>query len=1244
MASPTLRDTEWQISYGPSDDRLNDFYIPALQRSVRYDRSAGFFSSSALAVAAAGVAGLIANGGTMRLLVGAQLSREDVDAIARGASLEGIVTENLLAELSQPVEDLLRRRLEVLAWMIASDTLQIKVVLPRDAHGLPIPADQAVDYYHPKEGVFTDAEGHQVAFSGSVNESMTGWQRNYEQFSAYFSWNDSRPYLRQVAIRFDRAWEGREEDWIAFDIPQAARESLLRFVPSSAPEHDPLAPVVVDVVPSQDEEAQLQKERIIFRFLRDAPYLPNAGQLGAATCALTPWPHQMRVSQKIIETYPKRYMLCDEVGLGKTIEAGLALRQLVISGRVRRCLLLVPKSVARQWQEEMYEKFVLDIPLYDGGRFWNYAGDELEWQYDTANPWDAFDMMIASSQLAKRRERQGQVTSARSWDLVMVDEAHHARRRDFLQPIYRPNRLLELLTSPDFQARAILLMTATPMQVHPLEVWDLLRVLGLGGKWGAHEGYFIHFYRELMKSFEDVDWDFVFEMVKDYLEFGGQIDPEFARQAQDALGPVDWDKLRQLPHDPNPSRAVKSLPESARPYIVEMARQHTPLHDYMFRNTRDLLREYVRRDLLEDNVPDRDPRLVWIPMRPEEMRLYLRIEDYISNFYRKYEDERKGLGFVMTVYRRRLTSSFYAVRQSLERRLEFLEGRAEQIFDDDDLEQADLEQDVTEILDDDQRSLYREEIDYVETFIHDLQQLATHDSKTEQLILDLSTVFRQRETAIVFTQYTDTMDYLREKLRQVYGSQVACYSGRGGEIWNGIAWVNVTKEQLKQAFREGDDIKLLVCTEAASEGLNLQTCGVLINYDMPWNPMRVEQRIGRIDRIGQVYDEVWIRNYFYEDTVEARVYRALENRIQWFEGVVGNLQPILARVGRAIERVVMAAPDERDQLLMQELSEIEKDLDQRDGDMLNVYESSEDVHPWSGIAAPLTLAEIGRFIVESRHFARHIVPASEIEASYHLTETGSGNTIVTFDPDVFDRYPNSVHLLSFGNPLLEQLLGHVPEPSYDGRQSILRVSTNDPVPLVAYYALNQQELPVRVQTLHELTTILQNPSIASRWTDEAQTAALADFERVTDSVRTLAGQIVSTQLEANRAKLIEEARRLLGHTVLVEQMQMGGRSGIATDEGVRTISFDEPTINRLAQRGYPFGALVQLARQQLQESLMISLVGLRASTEHSSRIWPRLEQEARKLLARWRHISEQPTAEHGSSTSIRADFLSYDPS
>src|SRR5690606_26744650 len=213
-----------------------------------------------------------------------------------------------------------------------------------------------------------------------------------------------------------------------------------------------------------------------------------------------------------------------------------------------------------------------------------------------------------------------------------------------------------------------------------------------------------------------------------------------------------------------------------------------------------------------------------------ERELYDRVEEYISEFYERYEAERRGLGFVMTVYRRRLTSSFYALRRSLERRRAFLQGRAlaAEILTDDDLEDADLDLDFGEELDERGRTpRFREELKYIDDFIAAIDRLGT-DSKLAHLHDEIAEVFTRRETLLVFTQYTDTMDYLRDQLVQVYGTQVACYSGRGGEVWDGTAWVPRPKEELKEEFRRGERIKILLCTEAASEGLNLQTCGVLI--------------------------------------------------------------------------------------------------------------------------------------------------------------------------------------------------------------------------------------------------------------------------------------------------------------------------------------------------------------------------------------------------------------------------------
>ena len=240
-------------------------------------------------------------------------------------------------------------------------------------------------------------------------------------------------------------------------------------------------------------------------------------------------------------------MFCDEVGLGKTIEAGLVLRQLVLSGRVRRCLILAPKSILKQWQQELYEKFNLDVPRFDGQQF--FRVDDRPAEGNRGNPWDAFPILLAGSQLAKRADRREEILSTQGWDLVLIDEAHHARRRDFRQGIYRPNQLLSLINdlNEHGKTRSLLLITATPMQLHPIEVWDLLKTLGLGGKWGADEENYLRFFSELSKPFDEVDWDFVFEMVGDYLSASGKFDESFVHQARSELNAVQWSVLEGLP-------------------------------------------------------------------------------------------------------------------------------------------------------------------------------------------------------------------------------------------------------------------------------------------------------------------------------------------------------------------------------------------------------------------------------------------------------------------------------------------------------------------------------------------------------------------------------------------------------------------------------------------------------------------------------------------------------------------------
>ena len=215
--------------------------------------------------------------------------------------------------------------------------------------------------------------------------------------------------------------------------------------------------------------------------LRDAP--SKTKWTAAGTAPAEPFPHQANLVERVVGTYPRGYLFADEVGLGKTIEAGLVLRELMLSGTARSALLLVPASVMKQWQEELHEKIGLDVPRYMGNGFLDLNNNPIP--TPAGNPWSAFPIVLASSHLARRKVRRQEIVEAGPWDVVLVDEAHHARRRGS-KPTAAPNSLLALLQElrDNHAWQALYLASATPMQMNAHEAWDLIELLGLPTAWG----------------------------------------------------------------------------------------------------------------------------------------------------------------------------------------------------------------------------------------------------------------------------------------------------------------------------------------------------------------------------------------------------------------------------------------------------------------------------------------------------------------------------------------------------------------------------------------------------------------------------------------------------------------------------------------------------------------------------------------------------------------------------------------
>ncbi len=1020
-----LRSYTWELKYTPDEgDLIDTFYLNALNCASHYDRATGYFSAGVLALAMRGIEGLLANGGHMRLVVGCTLDPPEVEAIKRGEDLRATVEKHLAGTPLTPPDDAVRDALELLAWMVQHGILEIKVAVPCDAQRRPI---TAVGIFHEKSGVITDATGDRIAFNGSVNETRAGWQHNWESFSVFTSWADPARVNREEET-FARIWANEARRLLVVDVPQAVRADLLRFLPT---DDRPARLAKDDLIEEPEphlpvEPAGPDARTVVWSYIAQAATaVPGGERVGEATAAVAPWPHQVRAFERLYGQEQPRLLIADEVGLGKTIQAGMLLRQLWLAGRIKRALVLAPAALLRQWQLELREKFNLSWPIYDESRLvWLTARAQPQRAPDPVNrsEWHQQPFVIASSHLMRRSDRQKELCEdAEPWDLIILDEAHHARRSGAGGSNERPNRLLQLMTRMRARTKGLVLLTGTPMQVHPIEVWDLLDLLGLPEAWSSAN--FLRFHDLIEKP--NPDTSELSELARLF------------RASEEAYGPATVETVKTLGIASNiRARKVLSalrddsdiprrqLENEQRRAALKLMKRWSPIGRLISRNTRDLLRRYYKENKLAMRIAERVVEDRFIEMTPAERSLYEAVEDYISTTYRSAAAaKRTAVGFVMTVYRRRIASSFRALQRTLEARRVPRTGYLEQlrfsVSEDasDDESQGDV-MDAEDVLKLEKEA--KEERASIERLLAMVKALPV-DTKTRALIGALRELEAQGYAQVmVFTQYTDTMDFLREELLASGFDLLLCLSGRGGETPAGERrWSTISRDEIKRRFREGT-ARILLCTDAAAEGLNFQFCGGLINYDMPWNPMRVEQRIGRIDRLGQQHDVVRIVNLHYRGTVETDVYHALRTRIRLFESVVGRLQPILSRLSSRITRVVLQdSAQERERAREAAVNELEGEIEE-----YSSYGFDLDEYAWLDL--PLDArpsAALDHDMLDAVLRRPDLLPPG-IEArllsgrEYSYAAPGMPSAVrVTTDPEYYEENPDSVELWSPGSPL-----------------------------------------------------------------------------------------------------------------------------------------------------------------------------------------------------------------------------------
>ena len=565
----------------------------------------------------------------------------------------------------------------------------------------------------------------------------------------------------------------------------------------------------------------LEAKRIDLAFLFDP-------MMAVHTSNVEPLPHQITaVYESMLPRQPLRFVLADDPGAGKTIMAGLYIRELIMRADSRRILVVAPGSLVEQWRDELFEKFGLQFNVFSSA---------LEAATPTGNPFEDLDHLIVRlDQMARNEEIQEKLLAA-SWDLVIFDEAHKLAAHFFGSKLEKTGRFL-LAEKLGARTRHLLLMTATPHS-------------------GKEEDF------QLFLSLLDSD--------------------RFYGKFRDGVHKVDSSDLMR--------RMVKE----------EMLRfDGTPL----FPERRAYTANYKLTDI--------------------ESALYEAVTSYVKEEMGKADalkGPRKGsVGFALTALQRRLASSPEAIFQSLKRRRDRLENRlreesllarGQQFLaqnletppdDDDDLsaeEQETLEEKLTDT------ATAAQTIAELEAEIAILARLVEQargvvDSGLDRKWDELSKILqndpnmrdaggRQRKM-IVFTEHRDTLNYLELKIGGVLGTPEAIVTIHGGTHRD-------ERRKRQELFRSDPEVRILLATDAAGEGVNLQNANLMVNYDLPWNPNRLEQRFGRIHRIGQ-QEVCHLWNLVAKETREGEVYHRLLTKLETInETFKGRVFDILGEV------------------------------------------------------------------------------------------------------------------------------------------------------------------------------------------------------------------------------------------------------------------------------------------------------------------------------------------------------------
>lgn len=846
--------------YSSRRESISDSLLKTkLQNAKAYDRIAGYFRSSIFEVAGEALESVQ---GPIRVVCNSDLMVEDVKtAKFANASLRKEWCEGRPEEIQGQGE-----RFQKLYEHLSSGKLEVKV-LPNERFGL----------VHGKAGVITLENGSKTSFLGSVNESKTAWKFNYE-----LAWeDDSDEAVAWVQAEFDALWN----DDYAIPLSEFVIEDIKRIAGR-------------EVIPGVDEwkkeddtsAAQVAVESPVFR-----------EQLGL-------WEHQKYFIDLAFkehkQPYGARYILADQVGLGKTIQLAMSAQLMALHGE-KPILIIAPKTLLWQWQGELNELLDLPSAVWDGRRW----VDEQGLEYPNAGVKDITKcprkIGIVSQGLFTANSKAVGYIMAKEYECVIVDEAHRSRRGNLGEgrENHAPemNNLYKHLVELSRKTHSMLLATATPIQLYPLELWDLMNVLAqkndsvlgsLSSYWRKpdkiNEGLKLIMGEDKKEFFDTENWEWIrnpfpprfenpnFQILRNM--FGLKDDQFVISKSYLELTPVEGFKVGTL--------LTQGFYENYNPYIRHVIRRERKYLEETLDPVTGL--PYLQKIKVELHGEGEDGAL---PLTGYMKEAY----EYAEEFCDLLGKRAKGAGFFKTLLLKRIGSSMEAGKNTGIKMLSEWGSGFSEIANEDD--------DASAYEEDDIKNLTEAEYELLHKFVEALEMNSATDPKYIKVVKQLKDEKWMKKGVIIFSQYYDTSRWVAENLSKDFEDvPIALYAGgeKSGEFLNG-RFKRRSKEELKAGVKN-HEYKVMVGTDAASEGLNLQTLGTLINIDLPWNPTRLEQRKGRIQRIGQINDTVHIFNMRYKDSVEDRAHELLSSRLENITSVFGQLPDTLEDVWIAVAK------------------------------------------------------------------------------------------------------------------------------------------------------------------------------------------------------------------------------------------------------------------------------------------------------------------------------------------------------